>query len=140
MEQKASGSLPAPGTLQGSDAVVKATSWPWALAIRSEVDPVQKAPGKSSGHVDTVKKEPPAAVTPQAAISLALPGAVLLRRNSVQKSREVGAGVGTLLGAGLGMAEGNELGEKVGSGLGCGDGTYVVGAGDGKGLGALVGM
>lgn len=90
--------------------------------------------------MDTVKKEPPAAVTPQAATSLALPGAVLLRRNSVQKSREVGRAVGKLLGAGLGTLEGRALGAKVGSPLGCGDGTSVVGAGDGKGLGAAVGM
>ena len=86
----------------------------------------------SSGQVDTVMVTPPLAVTPQAAV------VEFVRRNSVQKSIDVGVAVG----GGLGTRVGTTVGRAVGSTDGIGEGSVegnCDGNPDGAGVGGNVG-
>ena len=86
----------------------------------------------SSGQVDTVMVTPPLAVTPQAAV------VVFVRRNSVQKSIDVGVAVGGGLGTRVGTTVGRAVGSTDGIGVGRAEGD-CVGNADGAGVGGNVG-
>lgn len=110
--------------------------------MRKIVCPVQKVPGLSAEHMDTMKVSPPDAVMPQFIVLVVSP-LVSPAENIWQNWRSVGAGVGGVDGALMGMRVGGPEGAAEGKRVGRAEGIAVglrVGNLEGAGVGAVVGV
>ena len=122
-----------------------ATCVPVALKMRIVVAPVHDALANNAPQVLTVKVCPALAVTPHKA-KLEASAFISLARIGPHRFVDVGAWLGTGVGAGVGTTDGEGLGAAVGNCVGNGDGLgegadegCCVGSCEGSGEGATVG-